>query len=85
MPTKKATSINNTAELREFLVEKMIDVAEDKITAQAAKSITSLAQQVHNSLRLEMDMARFVSMSKALEADPPEGATGVTPLSLISK
>ena len=84
MATKKP-EIANTAQLREFLVDKMVAVAEDKITPQAAKSITSLAQQVHNSLRLEMDMARFVSASKALEVD--EGAvskeTGVTPLALV--
>lgn len=83
---KQKIEITNTAQLREFLVDNMIAVAEDRITPHAAKSITSLAQQIHNSLRLEMDMARFVSSSKALEIEDKEKAngTGVTPLALAS-
>jgi hypothetical protein len=71
--------IKNTADLREFLVTEMQSVAEGKRTPQAAKAITSLAQQIHNSLRLEMDMARFISSNLTAEK---VNTTCVTPLAL---
>ncbi len=86
MTAKKvnATTINTTAELREFLANQIPLLATNEITHQQARGMASLAQQVHNSLRLEVDVARFVSESAALEQNSV-GVTAIKPLSITGK
>lgn len=58
-------SINNTRDLRKFLVHQMEGVASGKINAERAKGICNLSQQIYNSLNLEVKMA--VARSKLKE------------------
>jgi len=47
----------NTKELRRFLVEQMQGVAAGKVNSEKAKAIANLAQQIYNTLSLEVRMA----------------------------
>jgi hypothetical protein len=49
--------MNNTRELRAFLVEQMQGVSTGKVNSEKAKSISNLAQQVYNTLNIEVKMA----------------------------
>ena len=49
--------MQNTKELRAFLVEQMNGVAEGSVNMDSAKSISNLAQQVYNTLNIEIRMA----------------------------
>jgi len=49
--------MNNTRELRAFLVEQMQGVSTGKVNSEKAKSISNLAQQIYNTLNIEVKMA----------------------------
>lgn len=49
--------LTNTRELRTFLVEQMQGVANGRVNSEKAKSICNLAQQVYNTLNVEVKMA----------------------------
>lgn len=49
--------INDSRELRLFLVEQMEGVASGKVNTERAKSICNISQQIYNSLNLEVKMA----------------------------
>lgn len=49
--------LRNTRELRSFLVQQMNGVASGDVTNDTAKAISNLAQQVYNTLNLEVRMA----------------------------
>ena len=49
--------MNNTRELRAFLVEQMQGVASGKVNSEKAKSISNLSQQIYNTINLEVKMA----------------------------
>ena len=50
-------NINDTKELRRFLVEQMEGIAEGTVDLDAAKGITNLAQQIYNTLNIELKFA----------------------------
>ena len=52
----------DTRELREFLLDRIIDVADGRCTAEKAKSICNISQQVYNTVNVEIKMA--VAQSK---------------------
>lgn len=49
--------MNNTRELRAFLVEQMQGVATGKVNSEKAKSISNLSQQIYNTINIEVKMA----------------------------
>lgn len=49
--------MKDTKELRAFLVEQMQGVATGKVNSERAKSVSNLAQQIYNTLNLEVKMA----------------------------
>ena len=49
--------MNNTRELRSFLVEQMQGVASGKVNSEKAKSISNLSQQIYNTINIEVKMA----------------------------
>ena len=51
------TPINNTRDLRAFLVEQMQGVAAGKVNSEKAKSISNLSQQIYNTLNIELKLA----------------------------
>ena len=53
----RAAAPSNTREMRSFLVERMMDVAEGRVNAEKAKSICNISQQVYNTLNVEIKMA----------------------------
>lgn len=53
----KIWAINNTKDLRSFLIEQMKAVAKGEIDTQATKGICNLAQQVYNTLNIELKAA----------------------------
>lgn len=65
--TKIRTPIQNTRDLRSFLVEQMQGVAEGKVNTEKAKGICNISQQIYNSLNLEVKMA--VARSKLKDGD----------------
>ena len=57
----------NTRELRTFLVEQMQGVANGRVNSEKAKSICNLAQQVYNTLNVEVKMA--IARTKLKDGD----------------
>lgn len=55
--TKIQAPLTNTRELRSFLVDQMQGVANGRVNSEKAKSICNLAQQVYNTLNVEVKMA----------------------------
>lgn len=49
--------MKNTTELRAFLVKQMDGVAGGEVNKDQAKAISNLAQQVYNTLNIELKMA----------------------------
>ena len=49
--------LTNTRELRAFLVDQMQGVANGRVNSEKAKSICNLAQQVYNTLNVEVKIA----------------------------
>ena len=49
--------MNNTRDLRAFLVEQMQGVVAGKVSTEKAKSVSNLSQQIYNTLNLEVKMA----------------------------
>lgn len=49
--------MNNTRELRAFLVEQMQGVAAGKVNSEKAKSISNLSQQIYNTINIEVKLA----------------------------
>ena len=49
--------MNNTRELRAFLVEQMQGVASGKVNSEKAKSISNLSQQIYITINIEVKMA----------------------------
>lgn len=52
-----AVAPRSTQELRAFLLEQMLNVAEGRQDAPQAKAICNYAQQVYNTVNLEMKFA----------------------------
>jgi len=50
--------MQDTKELRHFLVEQMQGVASGKVQPDRAKGVTNIAQQIYNSLLIEVKMAK---------------------------
>lgn len=62
-----AAPIENTRDLRRFLVAQMEGVANGRVSTEKAKGICNISQQIYNSLNLEVKMA--VARSKLKEGD----------------
>ena len=54
----------STQELRSFLLEQMLNVAQGNQEATQAKAICNYAQQVYNTVNLEM---KFAMLSEKME------------------
>ena len=57
MQNTTSAPLTNTRELRTFLVEQMQGVATGRVNSEKAKSICNLAQQVYNTLNIEVKLA----------------------------
>ena len=51
--------IGNSAELRQFLLDQMVATALGKVEPAAAKSVCNFAQQIYNTVKLEMQFAQL--------------------------
>lgn len=54
-----ASPIGNTAQMRSFLIAQMEGVASGSIEPAAAKAVTNIAQQIHNTKLLELKAAKL--------------------------
>lgn len=61
--------MKDTRELRMFLVEQMTGVASGKVNIDKAKAMSNLAQQVYNTLNVEVRMATALAKAKESGAD----------------
>lgn len=61
--------MQDTRELRMFLVEQMQGVANGKVNIDKAKALSNLAQQVYNTLNVEVRMATAMAKAKESGAD----------------
>ncbi len=52
-----ARNFANTKDLRKFLLDQMSGVADGTVTAEQTKGITNIAQQVYNTLNIELKTA----------------------------
>ncbi len=56
-PAAKPSAPQNTKELRSFLVDQMLGVADGKVNFERAKAICNISQQIYNTLNVEVKMA----------------------------
>jgi len=63
----KVKDIKTSAELRSFLAQSMISVADGSMTPNQGKGISSLANQIHQSLYTEIRMRQIDHASKQIE------------------
>lgn len=61
--------MQDTRELRAFLVQQMKGVADGKVNLDKAKALSNLAQQVYNTLTVEVRMATALAKAGKTGAD----------------
>lgn len=61
--------MQDTRELRLFLVEQMQGVASGKVNIDKAKAMSNLSQQIYNTLNVEVRMATALARAKEAGAD----------------
>ena len=66
----KNERITSTRTLRAFLVKSMNDVVAGTLDADRAKGVTNLAQQIYNTLNLELKVATAKAKYDKLQVDP---------------
>jgi hypothetical protein len=49
--------LRNSADLRNFLIQQMVDTANGKLEVASARMICNFAQQIYNTVKLEMSFA----------------------------
>jgi len=59
------TKVNNTGELREFLLERMIKLASGEENLATSLAAAQLAKQVNATLGLELQAARLIASGVA--------------------
>lgn len=62
--------IENTAHLRDFLIEQMVKTAEGKLDAPQAKTLCNFAQQIYNTVKLEMSFASLKARGDFTKIEP---------------
>lgn len=63
--------MKDTAELRSFLVEQMEKVAKGQVGTEKAKGVANLAQQVYNTINMEVKMAQVKSkLQEGVDIEP---------------
>ena len=66
------SNITRTTEgLRDHLFQLMDDLRAGNVTPQDARTQASLAQQVHNTIKVELEAARFVSEQRQAKEEKP--------------
>lgn len=63
-------TITDTRSLRRFLVEKMNGVADGSIDGPQTTAIANLAQQIYNTLNIELKTAVALSRMEKTEVEP---------------
>ena len=53
----KRQTMNDTKELRSFLIEQMEGIANGEIDESRARGVANVAQQIYNTLNIELKMA----------------------------
>ena len=69
-PAKPAREIKDTQQLRDFLVEQMEGVANGTVTAERAKGVANLSQQIYNTLNIEIKQALISEKLKGVVVKP---------------
>lgn len=64
--------MNNTRELRAFLIEQMQGVAKGQVDSPTAKSISNISQQIYNTINIEVKMALMKSKLDGQSLDAVE-------------
>jgi hypothetical protein len=62
-------TMNNTRELRAFLVEQMQGVVAGKVNSEKAKAISNLSQQIYNTINIEVKLAIAKSKLNGKDVD----------------
>lgn len=56
-PKSQERTMKNTKDLRTFLLQQMNGVANGEVNMETAKGVSNLAQQIYNTLNIEIKMA----------------------------
>ena len=59
-----------TADIRQFLIEQMVKTAEGKIEVGQAKAMCNFAQQIYNTVKLEMQYAAMRQKDQIGKIEP---------------
>lgn len=66
--------IRDTADLRNFLLEQMVAVATGRLDLMTARHITNFAQQIYNTLNVEVKASRLPKPILPISLAGGEGA-----------
>lgn len=64
--------MNSTKEMRDFLVEQMKKVASGDLDMARGKAVANLAQQVYNTMAIELKVAKWKQESGNAPVEPVE-------------
>lgn len=62
--------IDNTGDIRQFLIVQMVKTAEGKLDAAQAKTLCNFAQQIYNTVKLEMSFAKLKTSGEITKIEP---------------
>lgn len=65
-----SSNIQSTKDLRNFLTTKLNEVAEGKVDAKTTTAIANLAQQIYNTLNIEIKIATAKANLDVKNIDP---------------
>lgn len=68
--TKVKVKLDTTADLRKFLLESMVKTANGDISAPTAKAVCNYAQQIYNTLNIEMKFAQARAKLGDVQVEP---------------
>jgi hypothetical protein len=71
--------IATTADIRNFPIENMVKTAEGKIEVGQAKAMCNFAQQIYNTVKLELQYASMLQADKIGKIEPMSFASDSTP------
>lgn len=67
---RRITVIQNTRDLRSFLIETMVGVVNETLTPGQAAAVCNVAQQIYNTLNVELRAASVMDKLGVTQIDP---------------
>ena len=67
---RRVTAVHNTRDLRIFLLDTMVGVVNETLTPGQAAAVCNVAQQIYNTLNVELRAASVMDKLGVTQIDP---------------